>query len=213
MATWTGGAWAFVGSPYWNYVQVAPAGFLNFPNRGLYFTKTSEFIRGQIDCGTKMIGTLVSTSEPPSQGIGELYDGRISDINSSIVIVSQKTVSAWTVYFSDEAPAMLDGVFQLIGQTTYELTPGVDINKTYHVWIVKINGVLSYKIVESSTATPVAEASLYLGYFTTTNAGLNAVITAKRVAIGGMVLARASQGSGIPLTSGTPNTPGRLNWR
>jgi len=213
MATWTGGAWAFVGSPYWNYVQVAPAGFLNFPSRGLYFTKTSEFIRGQIDCGTKMIGTLVSTSEPPSQGIGELYDGRISDINSSIVIVSQKTVSAWTVYFSDEAPAMLDGVFQLIGQTTYELTPGVDINKTYHVWIVKINGVLSYKIVESSTATPVAEASLYLGYFTTTNAGLNAVITAKRVAIGGMVLARASQGSGIPLTSGTPNTPGRLNWR
>ncbi|MNG04644.1 hypothetical protein D3C84_877920 [compost metagenome] len=160
-----------------------------------------------------MIGTLVATTAPPTQGLNELYDARIADINNSIVIVSQKTVSAWTVYFSDDAPAMLDGVYQAIGQTTYELTPGVDINKTYHVWIVKIAGVLSYKVVDSSTATPVAEASLYLGYFTTTNAGLNAVVTAKRVAIGDMVLARASQGSGIPLTSGTPNTPGRLNWR
>lgn len=213
LATWTGGAWSFIGTPFWNYVQVAPAGFLNFPNRGLYFTKASEFIRGQIDCGTKMIGVLVATSSPPTQGINEVFDGQIANPSASLVIVSQKTVSAWTVYFSDEAPAMLDGVYQLIGQTTYELTPGVDINKTYHVWIVKINGVLSYKIVDSSTVTPVAEASLYLGYFTTTNAGLNAVITAKRVAIGGMVLARASQGSGIPLTSGTPNTPGRLNWR
>jgi len=213
LVTWTGGVWAFIGTPFWDYVQVAPCGFLNFPNRGLYYTKSSEFIRGQIDCGTKMIGTLIATTEPPTQGLAEIYDTRISDINNSIVIVSQKTVSAWTVYFSDDAPAMLDGVFQSIGQTTYELNPGVDINKTYHVWIVKIAGVLSYKIVDSSTATPVAEASLYLGYFTTTNAGLNAVITAKRVAIGGMVLARASQGSGIPLTSGTPNTPGRLNWR
>jgi hypothetical protein len=213
LATWTGGVWSFIGDPFWNYVHVAPCGFLNFPNRGLYFTKSSEFIRGQIDCGTKMIGTLVATSAPPSQGLNQYYDAQIANINNSIVIVSQKTVSAWTVYFSDDAPAMLDGVYQSIGQTTYELTPGVDINKTYHVWIVKIAGVLSYKIVDGSTATPVAEASLYLGYFTTTNAGLNAVITAKRVAIGGMVLARASQGSGIPLTSGTPNTPGRLNWR
>lgn len=213
LATWTGGVWNFVGAPFWNYVQVAPCGFLNFPNRGLYFTKVSEFIRGQIDCGTKMIGTLVAVTTPPTQGVGEYYDAQISNINNSIVMISQKTVSAWTVYFSDDAPAMLDGVYQLIGQTTYELTPGVDINKTYHVWIVKINGVLSYKIVDSSTATPAAEASLYLGYFTTTNAGLNAVITAKRVAIGGMVLARASQGSGIPLTSGTPNTPGRMNWK
>jgi len=82
------------------------------------------------------------------------------------------------------------------------------------MWIVKVNGVLSYRVIPQSAAAPTGvQASLYLGYLTTTGAGIQKVVAEKRVAVGGNVLARASQGSGIPLTSGTPNTYGRLNWK
>jgi len=205
------GTWAFKGSSFWDYWTVAPMGWVNFPNRGLFMVLTSEFTRGQIDCGSKMLGTLAATSDFPAFTTNQLYD-RLTNVNTSIVIISQKTVSAWTVYFSDPTPCMVDGSYTQIDQTTYELNPATDGNKTFYVWLVKRSGVISYQVVPMSAATPAADSALYLGYFTTNGEGINVVAVEKRVAIGGMELGRVSQGSAIPLTSGTPNSPGRLNW-
>jgi hypothetical protein len=207
------GTWAFRGTPVWNHWQVAPMGWINFPSRGLYWGLCSEFIRGEIDCGSKLLGVLMATTDMNTRTMDNGYP-LFQDGNNCIVLVSQKTVSAWTIYFSDPTPAMLDGTYQVIANTTYELNPAVDANKTFYMWIVKVNGVLSYRVVAQSAAAPTGvQASLYLGYLTTTADGIQKVVAEKRVAVGGNVLARASQGSGIPLTSGTPNAYGRLNWK
>ena len=197
----------------WNYYAAAPAGWLNFPTRGMYMTLVSEFLRGVIDAGTKMIGTLAVTNNFHTQNPNDTLLASMKDPNKALIFVSQKIVSAWTIYFSDVTPAMLDGLYTLVQPLTYNLTPGTDANKTFYIWLVKTGTTFSYRVVDSNPATPVADSVIYLGYVVTTVDGIQRIVVEKRVAVGGMVLARNSQGSAIPLTSGTPNSYGRLNWK
>lgn len=208
------GTWAFKGDPTWNHWQVAPMGWINLPSRGLFWGLCSEYLRGEIDCGSKLLGVNMTPGESIATRDLQSAYGLFQDPNNCIVLASQKTTSAWTVYFSDPTPAMLDGTYQIVSATTYELNPAADANKTFYVWLVKVNNVLSHRVVAQNNQPPAGvQASLYLGYFTTTNEGIQRVVVEKRTAVGGMVLARESQGSGIPLTSGTPNAAGYLNWR
>jgi hypothetical protein len=209
---YTGGAWTFNQGGWWTYWSTAPSGWFNFPTRGLYFSQCSENQHGAIDDGTKILGIQVATTALVSTTLDTLY-GNLSDSTKTIILASQKTVSAWTVYFADYAPCMLDGSYVVINPLTYNLNSSSDGNKTFYVWVVKKSGVISYQIVDSNPAAPVADSALYLGYFTTGDIGLLLVSCEKKVAVGGYVLARTSQGTAIPLTSGTPNAYGRLNWK
>ena len=205
------GVWSFNGNGYWDYYNgVAPAGWINLPNRGLFFVFSSEFVYGQIDCGTKMLATLAVNDQPTAWTVGELRTRAIAPA-TGFVVISQRVVSAWTVYFADETPAMLDGFYSMVQPMNYNLNPATDGNKTFYVWLVRSGNALTYQIVAGSTAPPASPA-LYLGYFTTTNTGLNLIDVRKRVAVGGKMLSPDARGSSIPLTSGTPNSYGRLNW-
>lgn len=206
------GTFSIVGEPLWNYYAAAPAGWLNFPNRGMFMSQVSEFLRGSMDGGTKMLGTLAVTDQGFTKGANAMLDN-FTDGSKTLVMISQKIVSAWTIYFSDVTPVMLDGLYQQMPPLTYNLTPGTDANKTFYLWIVRTGNTFAYKVVANSTATPAGDSALYLGYAVTTPEGIQQIVAEKRVAVGGMVLARNSQGSAIPLTSGTPNNPGKLNWK
>ena len=205
------GVWSFNGNGYWDYFSgVAPAGWLNLPNRGLFFAFSSEFIYSQVDCGTKMLASLAVTDQPTTLTPIELRARAIAAA-TGFIVVSQRVVSAWTVYFADETPAMLDGFYSMVQPLNYNLNPATDGNKTFYVWLVRSGNALTYQVVVGSTAPPASPA-LYLGYFTTTNTGLNLIDIRKRVAVGGKQLSPDARGSSIPLTSGTPNSYGRLNW-
>lgn len=207
-----GGVWSVNGNVYWDYWSgTAPAGWVNLPNRGLYYVLSSEFIYGEIDCGSKMIATLAAQNTPTDWNVNELRS-RALQSSYGFIMLSQRVVTAWTVYFSDDTPAMLDGDFYIVKPLSYNLNPATDGNKTFHVWLVKQGSDLVYKVVATST-TPPAGRSLYLGYFTTTSTGLNSIQIAKRVAIDGNMISPDARGSSIPVTSGTPNTYGRLNWK
>jgi hypothetical protein len=206
------GTWSFNGNGYWDYFSgVAPAGWINLPSRGLFFVFSSEFIYSEVDCGTKMLGTLAVSDQPVTFTVGELRARSIAPA-TGFIVVSQRVVSAWTVYFADETPAMLDGFYSLVQPLNYNLNPATDGNKTFHVWLVRVGNALTYQVVAGSTAPPASPA-LYLGYFTTNNTGLNLIDVRKRVAIDGKMLSPDPRGSSIPLTSGTPNSYGRLNWK
>lgn len=206
------GVWSFNGNGYWDYYSgVAPAGWINLPNRGMFFVFSSEFIYSEVDCGTKMLGTLAVADQPVTFTPGELRARAIAPA-TGFIVVSQRVVSAWTVYFADETPAMLDGFYSLVQPLNYNLNPATDGNKTFHVWLVRVGNALTYQVVVGSTAAPTSPA-LYLGYFTTNNTGLNLIDVRKRVAVDGKMLSPDARGSSIPLTSGTPNSYGRLNWK
>jgi hypothetical protein len=206
------GVWSVNGNVYWDYWNgTAPAGWVNLPSRGLYYVLSSEFIYGEIDCGSKMVATLFATNDPTDWNVNELRQ-RSSQQAYAIIMISQRVVTAWTVYFSDETPAMLNGDYYTVQPLTYNLNPATDGNKTFHVWLVKEGNALVYKVVTNSTAAPSGR-SIYLGYFTTTNTGLNLINIEKRVAVDGLMISPVARGSAIPVTSGTPNQYGRLNWK
>jgi len=207
-----GGVWSVNGNVYWDYWNgTAPAGWVNLPSRGLYYVLSSEFIYGEIDCGSKMVATLLCQNSPTDWNVNELR-ARSYQQDLSMIMLSQRVVTAWTVYFSDDTPAMLDGEFYIVEPTNYELNSATDGNKTFHVWLVKSGNKLVYQVVANST-TPPAGRSLYLGYFTTTSTGLNSIQIEKRVAVDGNMISPDARGSSIPVTSGTPNQYGRLNWK
>jgi hypothetical protein len=158
-----------------------------------------------------MVATLCATDQLNALDIAQLMN-RVKDSSVAIVMISQRVVSAWTVYFSDETPAMLDGYYKPVQPFNYNLNPATDGNKTFHVWLVRVGDELKYQINASSTAAPPAPA-LYLGYFTTISTGISTINVQKHVAIDGYMLSPEDRGSSIPLTSGTPNSYGRLNWK
>jgi len=208
---YSGGTWAVNGNVYWDYWNgTAPAGWVNLPSRGLYYVLSSEFIYSEIDCGTKMIATLFADNSMSTLNVNELR-ARSVDPAYGFVMMSQRVVSAWTVYFADETPAMLDGYYSLVQPLNYALNPATDANKTFYVWLVRSGAALTYAV--TTTNQPPSSPSLYLGYFTTTNTGLNLIDVRKRVAVDGKMLSPDARGSSIPLTSGTPNSYGRLNWK
>lgn len=215
LATYTTatGKWAIVEDDiYWDYFnETAPMGWYNFPSRGLYFGFSSEFTYGQVDCGSKLLATPACTTDMPQFGPSALRF-RAGSPDYGIVLLSQRVVNAWTVYFSDDSPAMLDGFYYTVQPLTHVLDSITAANKTFHVWLVRSGDTLEYRIVDSSIVPPSGK-SLYLGYFTTNNTGIETIKIEKRVAVGGMMLSADPRGNAIPLTSGTPNNAGRLNWR
>lgn len=206
-----GGVWAVNGNVYWDYWNgTAPAGWVNLPSKGLYYTLSSEYIYGEVDCGTKLIATLFADNAMSTLNINELK-ARAVNPSYGFVMMSQRVVSAWTVYFADDTPAMLDGFYGVVAPMNYNLNPATDGNKTFHVWLVRSGDSLVYSIGTSNQ--PPASPALYLGYFTTNATGLNLINVRKRVAVDGKMLSPDARGSSIPLTSGTPNSYGRLNWK
>ena len=209
---YTAAGFANIGHTHWDYWNgTAPGGWVNLPNRGLYWVLSSEFIYGEIDCGSKMVAAVCATDQLPVLSVPELMD-RAKDPNYAIIMISQRVVSAWTVYFSDETPAMLDGYYKPVKPFNYNLNPATDGNKTFHVWLVRVGDELQYKINDTTTVAPPAPA-LYLGYFTTISTGLNSINIQKHVAVDGYMVSPEDRGSSIAVTSGTPNSYGRLNWK
>ena len=212
LARWANGVWAINDAPplYNYYSSVAPSAWINLPNRGLFYGVSSEFVYGEIDAGTKMVAALVATTAAVTTTASQMQV-RAKASATGIVMISQRVVSAWTVYFADTIPAMLDGFYYSVQPTTYELNSATDGNKTFYVWLVRTGDTIGYQIVVGSTAPPAGHV-LYLGYFTTTVTGINLIDVRKRVAIDGYLISQEPRGSAIPTTAGTPNSYGRLAW-
>lgn len=207
-----GSGWSFpVGYDY-DQQQISITGFVNM-SHGLYVIYTTENHRGSLDCGTKLIGTLVSNGGDPDAANIDEYRARLRNANNGRIFLSQQTVTAWTVYFADPTPVMIEGQYYELGVYAHYLNAATDANKTFYCWAVKLSGVISYYVTTNPAIPTGFDASLYLGYFTTNSAGLATVAIEKRVAVGGTLISTATRGNSIPVTAGVPNTPGRLTWR
>ena len=213
LLSWTpGGGWSMALPMNYDQQTISITGFINM-SHGLYLTFCTENHRGSFDCGTKLMGTLISNGGAPELSNMEDYRARLSDGNYARIFLSQQTVTAWTVYFADPTPVMIEGQYYELGVYAHYLNAATDANKTFYCWAVKLSGVISYYITTNPAIPTGYDASLYLGYFTTNSAGLATVAIEKRVAVGGTLISTASRGNSIPVTAGVPNTPGRLTWR
>jgi hypothetical protein len=210
---WTpGGGWTFPLGYDYDQQTISITGFLNM-SHGLYVTFTTENHRGSIDCGTKLLGQLISNGGAPELPTLNHYRARMTDPNTTRIFLSQQTVTAWTVYFADPTPVMIEGLYYELGVYAHYLNAATDANKTFYAWAVRSNGAVSYHITTNPAIPTGFEAQLYLGFFSTNSAGLAVVAIEKRVAVGGTLISTTSRGKSIPVTAGVPNTPGRLSWK
>jgi hypothetical protein len=210
---WTpGGGWSFPMGYDYDQQQISISGFLNM-SHGLYLTFTTENHRGSIDCGTKLLGQLISNGGAPELPTLNHYRARMNDGGTTRIFLSQQTVTAWTVYFADPTPVMIDGLYYELGVYAHYLNGATDQNKTFYVWAVRLSGAVFYHVTTNPAIPTGFEGQLYLGYFTTNSAGLAVVAIEKRVAVGGTLISTTSRGKSIPVTAGVPNTPGRLSWK
>lgn len=210
---WTpGGGWTFPLGYDYDQQTISITGFLNM-SHGLYMTFTTENHRGSIDCGTKLLGQLISNGGGLELPTLNHYRARMTDGGTTRIFLSQQTVTAWTVYFADPTPVMIEGLYYELGVYAHYLNAGTDANKTFYAWAVRLNGTVTYYITTSPAIPTGFEGQLYLGFFTTNSAGLAIVAIEKRVAVGGTLISTTSRGKSIPVTAGVPNTPGRLSWK
>lgn len=213
LISWKPGVgWNFPCGYDYDQQQISITGFANM-SHGLYMLYTTENHRGTLDCGTKLMGTLISNGPDPDQASLDVYRQRMTNGNYAKIFLSQQTVTAWTVYFADPTPVMIEGQYYELGVYAHYLNAATDANKTFYCWAVKLSGVITYYITTNPAIPTGYDASLYLGYFTTNSAGLDKVAIEKRVAVGGTLISTVSRGNSIPVTAGVPNTGGRLTWR
>jgi hypothetical protein len=214
LLSWKPGVgWAMAMPIDYDQQQISNSNWVNM-SHGLYLTFTTENHRGNVDCGTKLLGVLVSNGAAPNLNNLEEYRARFLDRNYARIFLSQQTVTAWTVYFADPTPVMIEGLYYELGVYAHYLNAGTDANKTFYCWAVREAGdTVRYHITTNPAIPTGFLGQLYLGFFTTNSAGLAIVAVEKRVAVGGVLISTTSRGNSIPVTSGVPNTPGRLNWR
>lgn len=213
LLSWKPGVgWAMAMPIDYDQQTISNTSWINM-SHGLYLAFTTENHRGNIDCGTKLVGVLVSNGPAPNLNNLEEYRSRFLDRNYARIFLSQQTVTAWTVYFADPTPVMIEGLYYELGVYAHYLNGAADANKTFYCWAVREGDTARYYIT-TNPAIPTGFAGvLYLGYFTTNSAGLAIVAVEKRVAVGGVLISTTARGNSMPVTSGVPNTPGRLNWR
>lgn len=188
--------------------------WLNYQSYGLMVSASSENHRWTLDGGTKMCGVVACTTSLPTVDINTLMTRFRSSTYATVMLCTQ-TASAWTVYFSDPTPAMIDGLYYDMPLYTHELNEVTDANKKFYAWVVRPtdSDELQYHITESTEVPTGVQGSLYIGFFTTDANGLKTVSVGKRVAVADIELSTLSAGQSMPVTSGVPATFGRLNWR
>lgn len=212
MMKYQGGTFTPLGDPVFYHPYSSPVGFLNFPTHGIYLCGCAENERWLLDAATKLMGVPVCTTDFPTGTLQSYFD-KMDKPASIRVMLSEETVTAWTVYFADPTAAMVDGLYQQVPLTTIALNPATDANKMIYVWLTRQNGQLSYLLTQSIAIPTGYDGQLYLGYIQTNSQGIATINVTKRVTIGGKLLSPDSRGQAIPLTSGVPATAGRFNWR
>lgn len=199
---------------HYDQQDISLMAFLNYPTHGLMVSFCAENHRWAIDCGTKLLGIVAAKDQPATDSLGTLMARMFNPLYSNVML-SQQTVTAWAVYFSDPTPAMVNGRYYEMPLYTHYLDSATSKNKTFYCWVIKRPGqtTLEYYITLLTTRPAGVEGSIYIGFFNTDNNGLSKVAIAKRIAVADMLLSPDIRGESIPLTSGVPATYGRLNWR
>lgn len=195
----------------WN-PAVSYLGYLATPVRGVMFMFSDGVTYANWDGGTKLLyrSLAISTTAELDAVPYKQHDLIYNDKANFKVLIAQKLVSSWTVYFSAKTDCMVDGRYGQLDAMTYSLSSSTDANKTFHVWAVWSGTGLAYQIT-TSTSKPTVNC-LYLGNFVTDSNGLQSVNIGKNIAVGGYLLSSEDRGGSIPLTSGSPDSYGRLNW-
>lgn len=208
-----GSGWRINGTFLWNYYFDAATGFMNFPTKGLYMTQCSEVVRGEIDGGTKLLATLIATTDDPGDAtISQTYLPRISQDAYSRVLLAQNVPSNWSIYITEETVGMINGKLGTMPKTRIDLNPATDASTTLYLWMVISGGVLGYSLQRTAN-TPSGEDPILIGTIVTGAEGINVISVEKKTALRNIVLSRTSRGSAFPVTSGTPNQAGKLNWK
>ena len=131
---------------------------------------------------------------------------------SSTVLASQDVAQGWVVYFTEITPVILNGQYYQLQPTSFDLSTlsGGTANKTFYVYITIVGGVPQYQI--SATVLAETASTMFIGTITTGASTITAINLQKVSRVDKYRLSSTSQGSAIPVSSGTPDASAHLTW-
>lgn len=127
-------------------------------------------------------------------------------IISSHALVTQDVAEGWLVYFTQEVPALLGGVYYPMPPQTIDLSTlgGSPANKTFYAYLTKNGNVLEYRI----TTEQIVETynSMYLGTIVTDSTRITSMDINRVTRIGIYRVSSVPAGSAISHNGGPSTT-------
>lgn len=158
------------------------------------------------DQATKSVFSLYGTTE-------EQMDGLIGPTGvelERIVIASQEVPQGYNVYFTQEIPVFLGGIFDKIPQVSYDLTSfkANPANSTFYVYVQmnRATRKASYLISESLIAESLT--STYIGTIKTGGSSISEIVSEKVTRFQTYRPSVTKRGSAIPCSAGVPSGSG-----
>lgn len=195
----------FVGVSQWadrivNYHTAVPGVGFGYNFQQSLSTASSDF-------QTKLLFVPVATN------LAQFKAWSIPAASSWLVQVSQVVAQGWSVYFTDNTPAILNGQFTNLPPVTFNLSSikTDPTNTTFYVYLTTdLYGFPWYTI----TPTPQAEtaSTMYLGKIVTGATSIESINVQKVTCLDLYRFSGVSQGSAVSVSTGTPDAPSSLNW-
>lgn len=161
------------------------------------------------DQATKSVFSLYGTTEAQMDGL----IGSGAELEK-VVMASQEVPQGYNVYFTQEVPVFLGGIFDKIPQVSYDLTSfkANPANSTFYVYVQMNRSTrkASYLISESLIAESLT--STYIGTIKTGSTGISDIVSEKVTRFQTYRPSVTKRGSAIPCSTGVPSGTG-TRWK
>ena len=201
--------YTFLVSPYGSDEGTGPSCVALHPKYGFMSVASSTTqVAFGTDSGTKTTTKILFRD---NFQLGVLYSPYADIRNSGYVLISQKSPSRWSIFFSEDVPVMIDGYVGYVEKYVHELNPSADKDSVFYIWVILTNGKFSYRITKDVNHVP-NEPNIFVGKVTTDTTGIKNIDVDKHVAVDGHYLSTEPMGNAIPLSVGQVSIKKELEW-
>lgn len=131
---------------------------------------------------------------------------------SNTVITSQDLAQGYIVYFTDPVPVIVNGKYYIINPTSIDLRD-IKANPSstkFYIYVEVINNAAKFTISETELSEELFR--IYIGTVTTDANQISVIVVNKVSRIDNLRPSIQPIGSGIPVSVGTVNSTGTMNW-
>lgn len=186
-----------------------------------YYLSTAEYMPGVLpnvgfglyigsmnytDAQTKLTFSLYGTSEAQLDGLID----KTGPIINRRVVLSQEVPEGFTVYFTQELPVFIGGLYDKLAVQTIDLkTIKADpSNSTFYIYVNMDRTTRKAAYVISESLYPESLTQTYIGTIITGAVGIDSVDTEKVTRFLTYRPSTVKRGSAIPTSTGVPSGPG-----
>lgn len=158
------------------------------------------------DVATKSVFGLYGTTEAQMDGL----IANTGSVTDRVVVLSQEVPRGFNVYFTQEIPVFLGGIFDKLVPVSYNLTSikANPANSTFYVYVQMNRSTRTASYLISESVIPESLTSTYIGTIVTGATSIDSIVTEKVTRFMTYRPSVTKRGSAIPCSTGVPSGSG-----